>query len=553
MSSVSNVVPLSAVSPPPPPLSAVIAVALIDESPINPRKYFDKTRLEELSASIAEHGILEPLLVREKESRRYELVAGERRLRAAKMVKLAEVPVMICDFTDAEVFRVQLAENLERADLTPLEEAEAFGKLRDEGNSVQDVARIVKRRSPDVAARLGLLTLPKKVKDALASGLLPVGHAELIGRIPDKKLQEDALAEILRDWNGDDDKKKLVAPLPLVAAKRLVEEQFMTSLDNAAFDPEDIELSPLGACSTCLHRSGNATLLFGDVKRKNLCTNPADFRLKTEKHLQRLKETGYTVLLRKEEVRRAFPYADNPNYLSPEYIDLERTCPFDPKNRTYESLLGRNGKLKTVFALVDGQVRRLYAAKEIRPALVEAGHAFAKEKKKQATQAKNVPRPSKSERAVAAAITTVLEQEVARKLGTAKLTTAEWSELFAWGLVLAEGWRVEEVLRRHGFDGTKEEFAENRDKILRDLLDGMSTGERLAFALDFIVSDFHGATANDAQRAYHKDLTKILGIDTTKLAKQVADDTARTPKGEDAESEESEAPAAEQKKKKQQK
>jgi len=527
----------------------MIAVALIDESPINPRKHFDKTQLEELAASVAEYGILEPLLVREKENGRYEVVAGARRIRAAKMVKLAEVPVMIREFTDAEVFRVQLAENLDRADLTPLEEAEAFGKLRDEGNSVQEVARIVKRRTPEVAARLGLLTLPKKVKDALASGLLPVGHAELIGRIPDKKLQEDALAEILRDWSEHDESKKVVAPLPLAAAKRLVEEQFMTSLDNAAFDPEDIDLSPLGACSTCPHRSGNATLLFGDVKRKNLCTNPADFRLKTEKHLQRLKEAGYAVLLRKEDVKRAFPYADNPYHLSPDYIDLERTCPFDPKNRTYQSLLGRNGKLKTVFALVDGQVRLLYPAKEIRSALVEAGHAFAKEKQKHAAQATNA-RPSKSERAIARAVTDALEREVARRLGAAKLSQSVWSELFAWGLVLAEGWRVEEVLRRHGFDGTKEEFAENRDKVVRELMDGMSTGERLAFALDFIVGDFHAATANDAQRAYHKDLAAMLGIDAVKLAKQVADDAVRAPKGEVVdESEESEAPAPEPKKK----
>jgi ParB/RepB/Spo0J family partition protein len=531
----------------------LIAVALIDESSTNPRKLFDKTQLEELAASVAEHGVLEPLLVRQRENGRYELVAGARRLRAAKMVKLAEVPVMICEFTDAEVFRVQLAENLDRADLTPLEEAEAFGILRDEGNSDQEIARIVKRRTPDVVARLALLTLPKKVKDALVSGLLPVGHAEAIARIPDRKLQEDALGRILRDWNQEGEGKKIVAPLPLAAAKRLIEDEFMTSLDNAAFNPEDADLSPLGACSTCPHRSGNAPNLFGDVKRKNLCTNPADFRLKTANHLQRLKEAGYTVLLKKEEVKRAFPYPENPHYLSPDYIDLERTCPFDPKSRTYESLLGRNGKLKTVFVLADGQVRRLFASKDIRAALVDAGHAFAKEKKKPgAVAAKNAARPSKSERAIAKAVEHALEREVARKLGAAKLTASVWSELFAWGLVLAEGWRVEDVLRRQGFGGTKEEFAENRDKEVRALLDGMSTGERLAFTLDFIVGDFHSATATDAQRAYHKDLAKMLGIDTVKLAKQVADDAARAPKGDDdTEPDETDPPATDAKKTKQ--
>jgi hypothetical protein len=127
------------------------------------------------------------------------------------------------------------------------------------------------------------------------------------------------------------------------------------------------------------------------------------------------------------------------------------------------------------------------------------------------------------------------------------------SELLAWGLVLAEGFRVEEVLRRHGFEGTKQEFAENRDKIVRKLLGDMSSGERLAFALDFIVGDFHDATANDAQRAYHKDLAKMLAIDAVKLAKQVEGDVARAPKSDDAELEETEMPAAERKKKNQQK
>src|SRR5205814_548011 len=103
--------------------------------------------------------------------------------------------------------------------------------------------------------------------------------------------------------------------------------------------------------------------------------------LRDENHLKQLRERGYTVLISKKELARAFPngVSDQP---SREFVDLEATCFEDPKHRAYEALLGKAEKLKTVFALKNGRVRRLFPAKDIRAALVASGHAFAKEKPK---------------------------------------------------------------------------------------------------------------------------------------------------------------------------
>jgi len=163
-------------------------------------------------------------------------------------------------------------------------------------------------------------------------------------------------------------------------AKRIVEEEFMTALSLAIFDPEDDGLSPLGRCSTCPHLSGNNPDLFGDVTGKAVCTNPKDFQLKTENHLKRLREGGYTVLISKKEIAQAFP--NGLEHPAREFVDLEAICFEDPKRRTYEELLGKAEKLKTVFALRNGRVRKLFAAREMRAALAASGHAFAKEKPK---------------------------------------------------------------------------------------------------------------------------------------------------------------------------
>lgn len=156
-----------------------VSLAQLRESPFNPRKHYDEGGLNELAASIADRGILQPLLVRriEDEKTPYEIVAGHRRSRAAKIAKLTTVPVIVHEFTDREVRQVQLIENAQRVDLSPLEEAEAYAALRELGLSTRDIAEQVKKKPSHVAARLTLTTLPEKVKKELAAGVITAARS----------------------------------------------------------------------------------------------------------------------------------------------------------------------------------------------------------------------------------------------------------------------------------------------------------------------------------------------------------------------------------------
>jgi ParB/RepB/Spo0J family partition protein len=502
-----------------------IPLGKIGESPTNPRKHFDAAKLEELSRSIKEVGVLEPLIVRAHKNgdgTAFQVVCGARRCRASKLAGLAEVPATIREFTDDQVRLIQLAENGAREDLSPLDEAEAYAALAADGLDPAAIAKTLGKTTREVALRLPLAKLAKSVKDALASGLLPVGHGEYLARIPDAKLQQEALERFLYDANEHGEGKPLYAVVPLAIAKRIVEEEFMTSLSVAIFDPEDATLSPLGACSKCPHLAGNNPDLFGDVKAKAVCTNPKDFRLKVENHLAKLRDSGYTVLISKNEVKRAFPFGGS-HEVGKEFVDLERMCMDDPKHRTFEELLGRSEKLKMVFALKDGRVRKLYPVKDIKAALVASGHAFAKEKPKKNPSDKAA---SRSQAQLERIGDEAVSREVAVKLSSVKLTPAGWIDLVLRIAILSEEWRVKDVIRRHGFDGTAEEFAKNRERILKDRLEAMSDAEKRAFLVDFMIGDWMHS-ADKAEAELYKHVLKLAGVDYVKVANTAIDEHKR--------------------------
>lgn len=149
-----------------------------------PRKLFKEAELSELSDSIKQNGILQPLLVRKKGTK-YEIVAGERRYQAAKLAGLEEVPVIIKDISDVEVFKLALIENLQRADLSPLEEARGYKQLIKERSLTQDeVAKLVSKSRSAVTNTLRLLDLPEEVQQFVEDGLITAGHARAILAVP---------------------------------------------------------------------------------------------------------------------------------------------------------------------------------------------------------------------------------------------------------------------------------------------------------------------------------------------------------------------------------
>jgi len=157
-----------------------LPVEAVERNPDQPRKRFDEAKLEELAASIREHGIVEPILVR-KEGGRYRILAGERRWRAAQRAGLREVPALVREATDREAFELALVENIQRADLNAIEEAEAYDVLAtDHGLTQEEIATRVGKERSTVANALRLLKLPEEVRDAVRGGQLDMGHARAL-------------------------------------------------------------------------------------------------------------------------------------------------------------------------------------------------------------------------------------------------------------------------------------------------------------------------------------------------------------------------------------
>jgi ParB family chromosome partitioning protein len=179
----------------------LLAIEAVERNPDQPRKRFDEIGLEELAASIREHGVVEPILVR-REGTKYRIVAGERRWRAAQRAGLREVPAILREASDREAFELALVENLQRADLNAIEEAEAFEVLAtDHGLTQEQIATRVGKERSTVANALRLLKLPPEVRDAVRGGLLDMGHARALlgvdGADAVRKLAQRAVREQL--------------------------------------------------------------------------------------------------------------------------------------------------------------------------------------------------------------------------------------------------------------------------------------------------------------------------------------------------------------------
>lgn len=165
------------------------SVTKIRPNPYQPRREFDAAALQELADSIKEHGIISPLIVR-KSIKGYELVAGERRLRAAKVAGLSKVPIIVKEYTDQQLMEIALIENLQREDLNPLEEAEAYEKLIQHYSYTQEeLAKKLGKSRPHVSNILRLLHLPDKIKQLVAQGALSMGHARALIAVEDQELQ----------------------------------------------------------------------------------------------------------------------------------------------------------------------------------------------------------------------------------------------------------------------------------------------------------------------------------------------------------------------------
>ena len=171
----------------------------IEPNKKQPRKTFGEEGLNALAESIAEHGVIQPLVVRQYGDS-YQIVAGERRWRAAKIAGLKEVPVRIMDFSDEQTMQIALIENLQREDLNPIEEALGYQQLIDTFKMRQDeVAKKVGKARSSITNSLRLLTLPDDLKEMVRDGRLSVGHCKIIIGIPDEQRQRELAEKVVNE------------------------------------------------------------------------------------------------------------------------------------------------------------------------------------------------------------------------------------------------------------------------------------------------------------------------------------------------------------------
>jgi len=188
-----------------------VSLTNIIPSPLQPRREFDRDSLEELIDSIRQRGIIQPLIVRQINDG-FELIAGERRWRAAKEVGLTEVPVIVRQASDLEVLELALIENLQRADLNPIEEAEAYARLAGEfGMRQDDIAQKVGRSRASVANAMRLLDLDQQVQTWVVQGLLSVGHAKVLLGLKSHEEQRAVADAVLRQSSTVRTTERMVA------------------------------------------------------------------------------------------------------------------------------------------------------------------------------------------------------------------------------------------------------------------------------------------------------------------------------------------------------
>jgi ParB family chromosome partitioning protein len=176
-----------------------VPVSAIVPNPMQPRTFLDPEALEELAVSIREHGLIQPLIVTQQGPERYQLIAGERRWQAARLAGLVTLPAIVKEATPQQVLELALVENIQRADLNPLEEASAFRQLVDEfGLTQEQVAGRVGKSRVAVTNTMRLLRLPDEAKQALADGTIREGHARALLALPTPKAQAAALRTVVK-------------------------------------------------------------------------------------------------------------------------------------------------------------------------------------------------------------------------------------------------------------------------------------------------------------------------------------------------------------------
>jgi len=517
--------------------SALIAelIPVTDIEPVyfgQPRKFFDQERLQELADSIREtKGVIEPIVVRprvaaygvlnntkgqpqvvflsnesdnlirwdgpsfnrpseaqsaaeakNKKLKPYELVAGERRWRAAKMAGLTEIAATVRTLDKKTVLEIQVIENLQRQDLSPLEEAQGFGELvGSHGYTAESLAKKIGKSRAYIYGMLKLNSLPEIAVRAINEGTISKSHGELIARLPNEKLREKFANQVIagsRRWDNES-MSYITGPLSLRETKAVQESQYMVELKGAPFSIKDAKLvAEAGACSTCPKMTGNARDLFPDG-RADMCTDPVCYSSKVSANANRLSEAAKTeglTVLDGKEAEKIFDYCRSELPYGSAYVDFASQCYEDKKRRSYKQLLGESLKPVVIFDAM-GQMHKLVKKADAAPVLKEKGISASASMGQDRSYQERERKARELEK-----IRTLAVRRAIEKIGGKEMPAKVKSPFFlVSSLISLLDTNLEEVLSARGVKGNRPNF-EKLDELLR------SEDDAVAFALQVVVS-----------------------------------------------------------------
>lgn len=545
---------------PPPDTDQARAVALsirlvhIVASPTNPRKNFDDAKLAELAESIKSKGVLQPILLRPTyraagptstgasmlrdtfwqnfaiwPSMEFELVAGERRYRAANLAGLTEIPAIVRDLTDLQVLEIQIIENEQREDVSPMEKADGYARLvHDHNVTVEDLATRVGKSPATIYGLLKLRLLPAQARAAVDAGTISLSVAQLIARIPGQETREDALTYALEpDYAG--------SVVTYREMQNYVARNCMIELKQAPFDRDATNLTSAGACTSCPKLTGNNPTEYPD-SRADICLDPACYRAKEAAHceavLAEAKDQGRKILQGKA-AEEALSYRST-------YYDLAETCHDIPKPKTFAKLVGKDLKEKTAIAVdARGRIHELVEKKDAN-ALLKAKHGLAKH------VTANGQTPSKADVEFKRK---EKENRLREKLGLAAIV-AQAEALFSSASTLGMGPPQEKFLRvlckqaaavawsetrRHlvarrevPLDATASQY-ERLEKSLDAYIATLNKTQLFGLLAEIVVSrEFHGGAYNSGEGS--KEILTALDIDRAKITADVKAELKGKPK-----------------------
>lgn len=444
------------------PRMAHVAVHSIAPSPTNPRKHFDPAKLQELADSIAASGVHQPILLRPLPAARledtlrearaqkrpapeYELVAGERRWRACQLAGVAEIPAMIRPMTDAQALEAQVIENLQREDVTELEEAEGYQILMETvGINADEVGQRIGKSRSYVYGRLKILNLCEAGRQALREDKLDFSCGLYIARIPNEQLQLKAL-----EWATDPD---YYGERPSArAVQQHVRQNFMLQLAAAKFDTADADLCPAaGACTSCPHRTGANPDLFADVNSADVCTNPPCYHAKEEAHALQLRERAQAMgaeVITGREAKTLIPTPYSGSIDGFVRLDVASDSPIQGKTlrKVVGDVLEQSGIKPTLIENPHDKNELIAVVRQEQAAelLKMAGKAEAEAKLREEAQADAEAKARQAE----ADAKRNYEQQWRRDVAAAVVTAMNEGNITAAGDILAEHIVAQHVLR----------------------------------------------------------------------------------------------------------